>query len=416
MPLYGPRKNQVHSKEARAAPLRTPRTCVRVRTPVKQPRSEGLVLHLASVRWWSALAYYALALAQGLERLGLPSGVAACPGSPLHERSSRLGLARPEWADLLSDRPDLVFRAALRLRAAIRAGVVRAVFVHTGPGHLAGALAAQGGPAPLLRVRAEMRRPAGGPISAWLYRQASDRTLISGEFMRVGHLERLRLDPRRVVCLPAGIDADALARVDRLEARRRLRASLDWTQEAPVVGMLARYSPVKGHEDLVHAARILAGEHPSARFLVAGPPGQTGSDLVRSWIEGAGLAGRFAALDSLPDPLQAAAALDVAVIASVDSEAVCRSALEYMALGIPIVATRVHVIPETVGDAGILVPPRLPGELAAAIGSLLDSPARGRAIGEIGVRRVRERFDLRIVAAQAARIVEEAHMERIARG
>jgi glycosyltransferase involved in cell wall biosynthesis len=371
------------------------------------------VLHIASVRWWSALAYYALALAQGLERLGVPGGIVAAPGSPLEERAAPLRLVRPEWQGLISRRPDRVLRSAERLRAAVRGGRISAVVVHTGDGHLASALALRGGPAPLLRARPEIRRPSNGPASSWLHAGASDRVLIPGDFMRRGFLERLRIDERKIVVLPAGIDLDPARAIERRSARSRLRAAHGWDPEAPVVGMLARYSPVKGHRDLVRAVRILADRYPAARFLTAGPEGQTGRERVRAWIAEAGIADRFFALDAVADPLEAAAGFDVAVIASTDSEAVCRSALEYMALGVPIVATRVHVIPETVGDAGILIPAGAPEDLAQAIASLLDDPARAAELGRIGLLRVRERFDLPVIGERALAIIEDARRERM---
>jgi glycosyltransferase involved in cell wall biosynthesis len=233
--------------------------------------------------------------------------------------------------------------------------------------------------------------------------------------MRRGLLEGLRVDAAKLVTLHAGIDLDRAGAVDHRAARQRLRAARGWPEDAPVVGMLARYSPVKGHGDVVQAARILADRHRGARFLVAGPDGQTGRRQVEAWAKDAGLADRFVALDPVDDAWDLAAGLDVAVIASIDSEAVCRSALEYMALGIPIVATRVNVIPETVGEAGILVSPGAPDELGAAIGSLLSDPGLAGRIAELGLRRVREQFDQRRIAGRALAIIEEARMERTGR-
>jgi starch synthase len=61
-----------------------------------------------------------------------------------------------------------------------------------------------------------------------------------------------------------------------------------------------------------------------------------------------------------------------------------------MALGKPIVATRVGGIPELLGhgEAGVLVPPGDPAALAEAICRLIQDPDRARAIGEAGRRRV----------------------------
>lgn len=372
----------------------------------------GLVLHIAWVRWWSALAYHALTIARGLDQLGRPSRVLAPPGTPLAVRAAAMGLASSRWSDLVSSRPDRVIGAIRSLRRAAREGAVSALLVHTGPGHAAAALALRGGPAPLVRVRSDIRRPARGPVQRWLYSKATDRIWISGEFMRGGYLEGLGIDPGRIDLLPAGIDCREAERIDRTAAGGRLRAEHGWSAQARVVGMLARYSPVKGHEDFVQAARILAEGREDVYFLSAGPTGQVGREGVEAWVRGAGLSRRFAILDAVEDPLSLAAGLDVAVIPSRGSEAVCRSALEYMALGLPVVATQVHVIPETIGDAGLLVPPADPPALSRAIQELLDDPERAGRLGEAAARRVRDEFEIGRIAARAAALIDEAWRDR----
>jgi len=68
--------------------------------------------------------------------------------------------------------------------------------------------------------------------------------------------------------------------------------------------------------------------------------------------------------------------------------------LEAMSFGLPCIGTRIEAIPEIVaeGETGLLVPPRDPGALGAAMLSLLDRPEQAQAMGEAGRRRVAERF------------------------
>ncbi|GEJ56454.1 glycosyltransferase family 4 protein [Anaeromyxobacter diazotrophicus] len=75
-------------------------------------------------------------------------------------------------------------------------------------------------------------------------------------------------------------------------------------------------------------------------------------------------------------------------------EAFGLSFLEAMSYGLPCVGTRIEAIPEIVADGatGLLVPPRDPAALAAAMLRLLDDPARARAMGEAGRWRAAERF------------------------
>jgi glycosyltransferase involved in cell wall biosynthesis len=71
--------------------------------------------------------------------------------------------------------------------------------------------------------------------------------------------------------------------------------------------------------------------------------------------------------------------------------------LEAMASGLPVVATNLAAIPEEVehGVSGLLVPPADPRALLQAITCLLDDPARLRAMGQAGRRRVERHFDAR---------------------
>ncbi|MBU4459176.1 MAG: glycosyltransferase family 4 protein [Verrucomicrobia bacterium] len=380
---------------------------------MNEREAQPLLLHIAWVRWWSALAYHALGLAQGLQRLGRPCGIVAPLSSPLAQRAAELRLEAPRWRPLGSPNPLRLSSAIFALRREVRAGRIVGVIVHTGRGHLPAALALRGGTAPLLRVRADIRRPSRGFLQRWLYARATDRVLISGEFMRRDYFEGLGIAAERLAHLPAGFDAGSAARIDREASRARIRRERGWPPETRVVGMLARYSPVKGHRDLVDAAARIAALYPDVRFVTAGPEGQVGRERVAGWVRDAGLAERFAVLGPVEDALPLAAGLDVAVIASRGSEAVCRSALEYMGLGVPLVASAIHVIPETVGECAVLVPPGEPEALAAGIASLLEDPARAAQLGRCARERVEIDFAPSTIAERAARILDAARAERV---
>jgi glycosyltransferase involved in cell wall biosynthesis len=81
-----------------------------------------------------------------------------------------------------------------------------------------------------------------------------------------------------------------------------------------------------------------------------------------------------------------------------------------MACETPVVASAVGGIVEVVEDGrtGDLVPPGRPDALAAAIRRVLEDPARGRAMGRAGRRRVEERFSWASVAERTARVYAEA--------
>lgn len=81
--------------------------------------------------------------------------------------------------------------------------------------------------------------------------------------------------------------------------------------------------------------------------------------------------------------------------------------LDAMACGLPCVGTRVGAVPEFVeeGETGLLVPPGDDGALAEAIESLLDDPARARAMGLAGRERVARKWRWEQVAERLERLL-----------
>ena len=190
------------------------------------------------------------------------------------------------------------------------------------------------------------------------------------------------------------------------ESGRRALTELGLLDGAPVVGEIARLCDVKGQRDLIKAVARL----PGVRAVLVGEDLEAGGAyrerLEREAAElGVGdrvlLAGYRPAETILP-------ALDVFVLPSW-IEGMPITVLEAMAHGKPVVATAVGGTAEVVvdGETGLLVPPRDPGRLAAAIDRLLSDPELARRLGEAGRARVAERFSAETMAGRVLEIYDE---------
>ncbi len=158
-----------------------------------------------------------------------------------------------------------------------------------------------------------------------------------------------------------------------------------------VVLAVANFFAYKGHLDLVEAAMRMAALVPEAVFLLAG---HDAGNMERCRIRARelGVERRVRFLGGRPDVADLLRACDVFVHPS-HQEGFSNAVLEAMAAGRAVVATDVGGVPEAVahGETGLLVPPRSPAALAAALVVLLRDPARARRMGEAGRRRVLER-------------------------
>ncbi|MGH7317826.1 MAG: glycosyltransferase family 4 protein, partial [Candidatus Rokuibacteriota bacterium] len=118
------------------------------------------------------------------------------------------------------------------------------------------------------------------------------------------------------------------------------------------------------------------------------------TERVRGVVQAAGLADRVSLVGFLDDLPAVIAALDVALYAALESDGMSRVPWEYLASAVPVVATRVGVVPEVLDDGrtALLVPAGEPGPLAAAIARLLGNAALRKRLGGAGADLVRERF------------------------
>lgn len=193
------------------------------------------------------------------------------------------------------------------------------------------------------------------------------------------------VDPERVVTIANGID------IAQVRADAQLPEPEGLLAAGPLVGFVGRLAPVKGAEYFVRMAALLDFRMPGARFVVAGSGPEEGR--LRASADAFKLGERILFLGRVPSAASVLNACDVIVLPSL-SEGSPLVAAEAMALGKPVVATRVGGLPDVVldGETGLLVPPADPEALAAAVSRLLRDPALASQLGEAGARRADEHF------------------------
>ena len=152
------------------------------------------------------------------------------------------------------------------------------------------------------------------------------------------------------------------------------------TDGTPLLLWVGRLQPWKGVDVALRALR----EIPQAYLMIVGD-GETRADLERLAQE-LGLAERVRFLGALPRERLPSiyAAADLLLATSFASETFGIGLVEAQACGLPVVASRFGGFPEVIdeGRTGLLVPPRDPTALAAAVRTLLNDPERRRAMAD----------------------------------
>ena len=194
------------------------------------------------------------------------------------------------------------------------------------------------------------------------------------------------LAPESIAVIPNGVDLEAYT--ERTPSARIRR-----------IVTVANLRREKEHETLIAAAGTLVSSHPDLRFQIVGdgPRMRELQDLVRA----RGLHEHFEFLGHRDDVPSLLASADAFVLPS-RSEAFPNGAIEAMAAGLPVIANAVGGLVDLIDNerTGLLLPPSDPQALAAALGSLIENPAKAAALGHAARAAVRRRYSFdRMVSA-----------------
>jgi L-malate glycosyltransferase len=338
------------------------------------------IVHVASGREWRGGQRQVWLLARELGRRGIPQVVITTAGSELARRldNDGIGFEPAPWTVGLDP----------RVLPAIARRLACAAILHAHDAHaltLAGLSALRRG-TPLV-----VTRRVTFPIRRQFFWRRACRIIAISRAVRDALVDN-GIAPERVVIVRSALDPD-VSQCSGLD----VRLTLGLPASARLVVHLGALTPEKDQATLIEAAARLVQDLPDLHWVILGE-GPLRPHLQRQVLQ-LGLSERVHLLGSIDDPHRALVQANVFVLSSV-SEGLGSSILAAMALGVPVVATRVGGVPDVLGGGGgVLVPPRDPSELADAVRTILgDSALRARVVTT--ARRESEKFSVSAMADQ----------------
>lgn len=204
---------------------------------------------------------------------------------------------------------------------------------------------------------------------------------------------------RAFAAIPNGVPIIPVAGASDIRRRLGLPA------QVPLVGAIGRLSPEKAHDVFLDASATLARLRSDIHFVLGGGGPLLQSLRVRA--DRLGIGGRVHLVGVIDDPHVLLHELSVVVQPS-DSETTSRLVLEAMVQERAVVATRVGGTESIIthGESGLLVPPRAPDAIAAAVLGLLDDAAVASRLGRTAREAASAKFDIETMA----RAVNEVYL------
>ncbi len=205
--------------------------------------------------------------------------------------------------------------------------------------------------------------------------------------------QRAGYSPRRWEIIPNGVDTEAWKPDE--EARLSVRRELGVATDVALIGLVARFDPMKDHRTFLEAADSVATRRTDVHFVMVGEGVTHENPSLRHQLNTSGLGRRVHLLGRRSDVPRLTAALDIAALSSYYGEGFPNVVIEAMACGVPCVATDVGDSAHMIGKTGVIVPRQRPDLLADAWLQLLALGRQDRQrLGQAARERVERDYSL----------------------
>ena len=216
----------------------------------------------------------------------------------------------------------------------------------------------------------------------------------------------LKVKKEKVYLINNGIDIKKFDTIVTEKEKKAYKSRIG-IKTGPVVGIIARLSPVKGHKYLLMAGKELLKQFPNLEILIIGD-GPSKKELVDA-VMAYGLGKCTYIEESTIDTRVPLSVMDVFVLPSIQ-EGLGLSVLEAMAAGVPVVGSNVGGVYSLIkdGQTGFLVPSKDPAALASAIARLLSDKKSALSMASAAREMVKEKFSLEGMAEKVELVYKEA--------
>lgn len=207
------------------------------------------------------------------------------------------------------------------------------------------------------------------------------------------------------VIIPNGFDCDRFK--PSIASKHSIRKELGLSNKDILVGLIARYHPMKDHDNFFKAVKIIAENHNEVNFVLVGHEVENTNSSISDMLSLNGIKNKVFLLGERQDIDKITAGLDIAFSSSSYGEGFPNVVGEAMACGVPCVVTDVGDSALIVGDTGIVVPPRNPVAMAKACGRMIEAGMHEREkLGEKARERVVTNYALDKIVCQYENLYE----------
>lgn len=375
------------------------------------------ILITSNVRWWNAEAAYAATLARELLNAGHKVWVLTLPNSLNETKLRSWNLPIITDIPLSSSNPWQLWQAYRRLQSLIEEQQIQIVNAHRSEGFPLLVLLRQRLKSfALIRTRGTTRPLRDHWLNRKLHEDWIESVIVPAQVIASQLRQILNLPSERLQVIyypvnPSSIDSqgESEAQQSRLECLDRLGIP----RHCRVIGIVGRIRPVKGQRILLKSFATLRKRFPDIVLLMLyRDTNETEAEwqgLLQDLVE-SNLQQSVYLYGYREDVLEIMRHTDIGVVSSVDSEVICRVAVEFFSVGKPVIAFPTGALPEIIQDGvtGRIAKDKSAAALAEILEWMLESPERISEFGKNARQQSLERFDPNKLLEQTLSVYEQS--------
>ena len=347
------------------------------------------ILNIVDNRWWSGTAYFAIQTTKALQDVGLTSDIVGDHRTPAIKKAKELDLNVLSGFNPRTTNPLKYFIELSGLLNLIKKGGYTHLIPHGPPSHFWATRAKKklGDKVKVIRALSDDMPPRVNIVSKSIYKKYTDSFITSSESLVKTFSIAFDIPYTKFKSLLGPLDMTKF-KITSNSGRKE--------NEQIVFGLIARFSPVKGHSVFLKAAALALKNNTNLKFLISGEDVQINKTDLRDVTEKLGISDSVQIFDNFNNVSEVLSQVDVGVIPSKFSEVICRIGMEYMASGKAVIASDVNVLPEIVihEESGLIFDSEDEVALARAILKLAADKELRKKYGIAGRKRAEELFSI----------------------
>ena len=330
----------------------------------------------SNVHWWNAEAAYAAVIAKLLKDDGHRVIVLTRPGSDNEKKLRNLGLEVITEPDLNTQNPFKLIQSYFQLKNLLATENIQIVNAHRSEGYPLYAFAKRSlASFRLIRTRGASRKVKPHWPNQILHGKWTDALIIPGRVVAERDLQGIDLPENSPHLIHYPID---ILETSLLETQDNYRKQFNIPENHQVLAVVGRIRQEKGHLLLAESFQLLLEDFPQTILLILYR--DTPNDLpemleLQNRIRELGIEDKVRFDSEREDIRQLMASADGGVVSSIDSEVICRVAVEFFSVGTPVAAMPTGCLPEIIleGVNGSLADEPTALSLKKAMARMLDN-------------------------------------------